>query len=115
MLKQENRLKKRKEFNYIYSNGESSASKYLVLLFTSTPKNPVRVGFSVSKKIGKAYFRNKIKRRLSSILRDLIALMESEYTYIFVAREGAGDISYAELKQNVLYLLNKTQKLKDKV
>lgn len=114
MLKKHNRLKKRKEFNYIYSNGTSIGSKFLVLLYTHTPKQPVRVGFSVSKKIGNAVFRNKVKRRLSSTLYPLIKEIKDAHTYVFVARKGIENATMQDLENSIKFLLKKANALQVK-
>lgn len=62
MLSKANRLNKHGSFAYVYRNGKRLSEPDVVLFFT--PARTVRVGFSVSNKVGKAVVRNKVKRRL---------------------------------------------------
>ena len=58
MLKKENRLLKRKEFAYLYKNGTAKHTANLTLVYFPTKYRPIKIGFSVAKKIGKAHTRN---------------------------------------------------------
>ena len=100
------RLNKSCSFSYIYRNGKSYACKHLVLLFAPTKFN-LKVGFSVSKKIGKAVVRNKVKRRLKEGFRSLIPYIDSHYNYVIVARAESADADYHELRQSLIYVLTK--------
>ena len=106
-MKKENRLKKRKEFAYIFRKGESYNSKYLVLTFTPSKLDLFKVGFSCGKKVGKAVVRNKVKRRLKEAVYFYRNSIKPRYNYIFVAKSNASEASFEELKQNVEYLLKK--------
>ena len=108
MLIKENRLTKRKEFGYIYKKGRSVYSKHLMLVYVPTKLKNIRVGFSVSKKVGKAHTRNLIKRRLRAIIQDLLKqnLIKTN-NYIIVANSSIVELSFEELKNQVLYVLRK--------
>lgn len=57
-----------------------------------------RFGFTVTKKIGGAVVRNRVRRRLKAIVRDLDpALARPEFDYVVVARSGAVDQPFADL------------------
>ena len=66
-------------------------------------KNPeidrdVRVGLTVTKKLGGAVVRNRIKRRLRSAVRDVFPAYASAGTdYVLIARSAAADRNFAEL------------------
>lgn len=108
MLVKENRLTKRKEFGYIYKKGKSVYSKHLMLVYVPTKLKNIRVGFSVSKKVGKAHTRNLIKRRLRAIIQELLNKNKIKTNnYIFIANTGICDLTFLELKQQVEYLLKK--------
>ncbi len=68
MLKNKNRLKKRKDFAYIYRKGERYFCDDLTLFYVKSRFKNARFGISVSNKVGNAVVRNKIKRRLRAIL-----------------------------------------------
>ena len=106
MLKAENRLTKRKEFSYVYKKGKSSYSPVVSIVYVSTKFKQSRIGFSVSKKVGKAHIRNLIKRRLSEIFYIELPKLKIN-NYIVIANKGIDEISFGELKQQVLQLLKK--------
>lgn len=63
----------------------------------------VRIGFTASKKIGNAVFRNRAKRRLRAIARDLLPrLARPGWDYVLVARPGATvDRPFADLQRDL--------------
>ena len=108
MLSKKNRLKKKKEFNFIYKKGEVFYSKFLSLYVTKTKLNFCKVGFSVSNKIGNSVVRHKVKRKLTEIIRLNIAKLPAN-NYIFVAKNGIENLSYKELLDNVFHVLKKAK------
>ena len=64
MIKKENRLKKRKQFAYLFKNGNHTGDEFVSLVYLKLKTKNFKVGYSVSKKVGKAVVRNKVKRRL---------------------------------------------------
>ena len=107
-MKKENRLKKRKEFAYIFKKGESVSSKFVVLVYTSSKLKKYKVGFSAGKKVGKAVYRNKVKRRIKEAVFSYRNNLKGSYNYIFVAKPNSVDASYQDIKQCVEYLLKKS-------
>ena len=113
MLKGINRLKKRKEFAYLYNNGKAKHSSTLTMVYLPTKYRPLKIGFSISKKIGKAHTRNLIKRRLRACVRDLVPQMQNNYNVVFIAKAGIDKISFAELKSQVISLVNNSEVIKN--
>ncbi len=107
MLKKENRLRKNKHFKYIYKHGDSKVLNKLNLVYIKTKFKTYKVGFSVSKKIGKSVVRNKTKRRLRECFLSLSNNINKKYNYIFIAREGIENMSFLEIKQNMIDILKK--------
>ncbi len=109
MLRNENRLKKRKEFGYIYKHGESLYTKNLVLMHTVNKFKKIKVGFSISKKVGKAFVRNLVKRRLRAIVREHMGEFVPAKNYVLIAKPTVADISYQELEKEVLQIFAKVK------
>lgn len=112
MLRQENRLKKRKEFAYLYTSGKPVHLDHVTLVYLPTKKRKLKVGFSVSKKVGKAHTRNAVKRRLRVIVRDLISSLPDNFNMVIIAKAGIDKLSFSELKSEVLKVFNKSGLLK---
>lgn len=109
MLKGENRLKKRKEFAYLYNNGKAKHSANLTLVYLPTKHRPLKIGFSISKKIGKAHTRNLIKRRLRSIVRDLVPSMLNNFNVVIIAKVGVENLTYKDMKSQLENLINNSE------
>lgn len=69
MLSKENRLKKRKEFNYIYKRGEVFHSHSFTMHVVRAYKRFPQIGISVSKAVGNSVVRSRVKRIFSEACR----------------------------------------------
>ena len=104
------RLQKNRAFQYVYRKGHSAACRNLVLL--AAPGRELKVGFSVSKKVGNAVVRNKVRRRLRECFRPLMGDVKTGL-YVVVARPSAAEAAFDTLQKDVRYLLRKHGALKD--
>ena len=98
------RLQKNRAFQYVYRRGHSVACRDLVMLLA--PGKQLKVGFSVSKKVGKAVIRNKVKRRLRECFRPHLGDVKNGL-YVIVARPSAAEATFKSLQRDVAYLLRK--------
>lgn len=105
----DHRLKKKKQFAYIYRKGIRKSTKYLSLFVISSKFSSYKIGYSVSKKIGKANVRNKVKRRLKEIVRTS-PYPKNHNNYVLMAREGIENLTFEELKNQVKEIFNKIWK-----
>jgi len=110
MLSKEYRLTRRNQFTYVYKKGESSPAKNLILIYVKSKSNSLKVGFSVSKKIGNSVVRNKVKRRLREAFRTRLQNIQVGYNYIVIARQGIEKNSYKEIANSLEYVLKKSGK-----
>lgn len=99
-----NRLRKRKQFQYVYHRGKSCACRELVLLHVRSAR--LQVGFSVSRKVGNSVVRNRVKRRLRAQFRALMPRLKPG-SYIVVARQSAALADSKALGGALAYLLRK--------
>lgn len=102
-----NTLKKNREFGLVYNRGKSASSKNLVMICLKRKYGPVRVGFSVSKKVGKSVLRNKIRRRLKECMRCYYPEISGSFHIIFIARKPIAEAAYSQIKDEMQYLLKK--------
>ena len=111
--KNDHRLKKNSQFNYIFRKGERQSSKNFALYqIKSKFANNYKIGFSVSKKIGKAWKRNLLKRRLKNIIL-LNNLPQNGFNYIVQAKIGAGELDYKEIERQIKFVFEKGKRVED--
>ena len=105
-----NTLKKNKEFRYLYHKGRSITSKNLVLIYRYKKFSEIRMGFTVSKKVGGAVVRNRVRRRMKEAFIGIYKASKLQNAeVIFVARKGIENAPFLELVRDMKYVLTKAK------
>lgn len=89
------RLSRSGDFKRVYKDGSSKATRHLVLYSFdrgSDKKDEVRLGVSVSKKLGDAVARNRVKRVLKEAFWTRIDPDEADHDFVLIARPSVGEV-----------------------
>ena len=99
------RLRKRTEFEECYSGGVRVSGRHFQLFLRRRPREdppaPARLGISVSKKVGNAVTRNRVKRRLRDIFRRSGVRPLEAVDIVVHARPSAATAPFAELSREI--------------
>ncbi|AWB46721.1 ribonuclease P protein component [Paenibacillus sp. CAA11] len=107
------RLRNRADFGRVYRFGKSFANRQLVVYWSTKHEvERFRLGVSVSKKVGNAVVRNRMRRLIKEIVRQHKEKLIDHVDIIFIVRKGAVDMEYRELEKSVLHALRKASLLK---
>ena len=97
-------LKKKKDFQVVYSRGKSYANRFLVLYVFRSHGLQGKVGFAAGKKLGNAVKRNRVKRLLRESYRLHQVEIEEGFSLLLVGRKAALDIKCQDLEKAFLAL-----------
>lgn len=95
MASKRRRLSRSGEFDRVYRDGSSHATRYLVLYTfprREEERDEVRLGVSVSRKVGGAVERNKVKRALREAFWNLADQLPPKHDFVIVARAEIKDL-----------------------
>jgi ribonuclease P protein component len=90
-----NRLSRSRDFDAVYRRGRSVSTRYLTLYSFAREEadgGPPRLGLAVSRQIGGAVERNRVKRRLRAAFEEL-GDVPASHDYVLVARPGLAEAS----------------------
>ena len=104
------RLGDNKNYRFVYRRGKSVPSRNIVLVHLKG--KDLKIGFSVSGKVGNAVTRNRIRRWMREDVRKLRAQMKCG-KYIFVARPALKEVPHEALTRELRSLLTRAKLLKE--
>lgn len=97
-------LKNYNEFKNVYENGKSYANRYLVMYVLKNEENRMRLGISVSKKVGNSVVRHRLTRLVRESFRLNRNLLDSSLSIVVVGRTTAKGRSYEEIESAFMHL-----------
>ena len=105
-MKKINILKEKKDFDRLFKKRNQLSSKYVYIYKDTNTVDNYRFGICVSKKIGNAVTRNKIKRQIKDII-DKSSLHFFNNDYIILVKQSIKDAKFIEMKDDIINLLKK--------
>lgn len=107
----DSRIRRRAEYERVYSEGRKLFGRYMILFCLGRSEPPSRCGLAVSRKVGGAVVRNRVKRRMREICRrELAAAPEPPADFVLSLRREAAEAPYEDLRQEVARLVRKARK-----
>ncbi len=104
------RLKKRKQFVRVTNQGRKLVASGLILLYAPNDKETNGVGFTVTKKVGNAVTRNRIRRRLREVVRLVLPkFKKTGYDFVVIGRKSTFDRPFYRLKKDFSTLLKEVE------
>ena len=111
-------LNKRKDFVKVASQGQKMVSSSLILqaAFHIPAVKPIPggagLGYTVTKKIGKAHVRNRTKRRLRAAAREIFPRHSLPgVSYVLIGRHNTASCNFAKLKEEMIIALKRINKI----
>ena len=106
-------LTRRRDFEAVFKKGTNSASRYIAVYARPNELNTNRLGLSVSKKVGKAVSRNRIKRLLREAMRKSLDGISLNYDFVLVARKPSAEGKLDDFVQEIKRFLSRLTHEKD--
>lgn len=100
-------IKDQKLFNNIIKNGQFKKNNYFVIYNIMKEESKINYGIAISKKVGKAFLRNKLKRQTRAIIDNHRNLFKNNNNYIIMIRKSCANAEYNVLDKALVELLEK--------
>ena len=97
-MSRRHRLSRSRDFDAVYRKGRSVSTRFLVLYAFPREEDAdgdARLGLAVSRKLGGAVERNRLKRRLRAAFDELQDRLPDDHDYVLIARPGLTETAEA--------------------
>lgn len=104
-MKRDYRLRGRSQFDQARRQGKCWTHRLVVLCVAPNALESSRFGFSVSKRVGGAVVRNRVRRRLREIVRLRLPAIASGWDVVLIARPPIAQAEFRQIEAAVERLL----------
>ncbi|MCA9578551.1 MAG: ribonuclease P protein component [Polyangiales bacterium] len=95
------RVRRRADYRRIQSSRGRVHTRQFLIVLASSPVEAPRLGVTVTKKVGNAVTRNRIKRVVREVFRRNLTLFPRHTDLVFIAKQGAERVRYGELLRDL--------------
>lgn len=117
-MQKEYRLKRRNDFRRVFRFGNSVANRqFVVYVFPRQDQllPQPRIGISVSKKVGNAVVRNRVKRLVKEITRHWIPYVKTGLDVVIIARNPAATMDYQQVESSLRHVFTRAKLFQKKL
>jgi ribonuclease P protein component len=105
------RLRQRADFVAAASGPRMASPAFVVQSRPRADDGPVRIGFTVTKKVGNAPERNRVRRRLRELVKRLdVISMRPHHDYVIVGRRAALDRGFETMFNDLRSALSRLER-----
>jgi len=108
-LKKQNRIKESREFNNIIKVGTMYKNKDFFIYCLPKKENNIRFGIAIGTKLGGAVVRNKLKRQIKGIIREIYNMFPNNKDYIIIGRKSITEKDYQKIKESLINIVEKVE------
>lgn len=96
------RLTKKSDFQTIFEHGTRYTTENFVIFIHQNNRDIRRIGISVSKKVGGAVKRNRVKRLVREFFRLHKDQLPDSKDFLFIAKPGSTQLDYRSVSEEIL-------------
>lgn len=112
-MKKTQSLKLNRDFRRLYSKGKSFVGGYTVVYASRNRYDESRLGITVSKSVGKAVKRNRLKRLMRESYRLMEDKIASGFDIVIVARNRALGKTQAQIQSDIKHAMQKLELMEE--
>lgn len=103
----EKRLKRRAEYLSVKKEGRLLKTPHFIVYVRSSRAPVSRVGVTVSRRVGNAVIRNRVKRLVREFFRGFSPALEYDYDFSIIAKPGAARLDFSQVRDELMLGLGK--------
>ena len=96
------RLTRKSDFQTIFKNGTRYSTENFIIIIHQNNRDIRRIGISVSKKVGGAVKRNRVKRLVREFFRLHKDQLPDSKDFLFIAKPGSTQLNYRGLSEEIV-------------
>jgi ribonuclease P protein component len=102
-FRKENRVRRRADYLFAYEHGKSYRRRgvHVFICPRESPELPTRLGITVTRKVGRAVVRNRLKRLAREVFRLALPSLKSGYTIIVNFGPAATNMKFADVQKQL--------------